>query len=114
MGLYVLMSKLSPSTMRDPRGRREAGHAWLKKVEDLCPGLRWVAHYALLGPYDFMDVYEAADPEMPFRVSLVSRELGAVTAESWPAVKYEAFVPLAEKVDEVVRRHVSEADAKNR
>jgi uncharacterized protein with GYD domain len=99
MPTYVLMTKLSPSTLADPRGPRETGHAWLDKVRDLCPDLSWRAHYALLGPYDFMDVYEAPDESSAFRVALLSRELGAITAESWPAVGYDRFVEIAEDVD---------------
>jgi hypothetical protein len=33
------------------------------------------------------------------RVSLLSRELGAASAESWPAVAYEQFLPIAEQVE---------------
>lgn len=99
MATYVLMTKLSPAALQGAAGRRETGHGWKREVEALCPGLRWIAHYALLGPYDFMDVYEAPDQETAFKVSLLSREKGALSAESWPAVPYEAFLPLAERVE---------------
>ena len=59
MPTYVLMTKLSPASVQDPRGRRKAGQDWKRKVEKAVPGIRWIAHYALLGPYDFIDVYEA-------------------------------------------------------
>ncbi len=99
MSMYVLMTKLSPTALKDPRGRRRAGQEWKAKVEKLVPGIRWMAHYALLGPYDFMDVYEAPDEGAAMRVSLLSRELGAAEAESWPAMAYETFLPLAEQVE---------------
>jgi uncharacterized protein with GYD domain len=99
MPTYVLMTKLSPTALRDPRGRRRAGQEWKAKVEKLVPGIRWKAHYALLGPYDFMDLYEAPDDAAAMRVSLLSRELGAASAESWPAMEYESFLPLAEQVE---------------
>ena len=99
MPTYVLMTKLSPTALKDPRGRRKAGQDWKAKVEKLVPGIRWTAHYALLGPYDFMDVYEAPDEGAAMRVSLLSRELGAAEAESWPAMAYESFLPLAEQVE---------------
>jgi uncharacterized protein with GYD domain len=99
MSTYVLMTKLSPTAMKDPRGRRRAGQEWKAKVEKLVPGIRWTAHYALLGPYDFMDVYEASDDAAAMRVSLLTRELGAAAAESWPAMAYEDFVHLAEQVE---------------
>lgn len=96
MPTYVLMTKLSESSLK---GRRTEGKNWLGRVKQLCPGLEWRAHYALLGPYDFMDIYDAPDEQTAFRVSLLSRELGAVTAESWPALVYEQFLPLAEQVE---------------
>lgn len=99
MPTFVLMTKLGPTAVRDPRGRRNAGHEWKEKVERLVPGIRWTAHYALLGPYDFMDVYEAPDEEAAMRVSLLSRELGAAAAESWPAMPYDGYLRVAEQVE---------------
>lgn len=99
MPTYVLMTKLSASSVHDPKGRKTAGQEWKKKVEKQVPGIRWIAHYALLGPYDFIDVYEAPDQEAAFRVSLLSRELGAVSAESWPAIPYEKYLPIVESVE---------------
>jgi hypothetical protein len=46
-----------------------------------------------------MDIYDAPDGETAFRVSLLSRERGAASAESWPALEYQAFLPLAEAVE---------------
>jgi uncharacterized protein with GYD domain len=99
MPTYVLMTKLSPTAMKDPRGRRRAGQDWKAKVQRLVPGIEWKSHYALLGPYDFMDVYEAPDDAAAMRVSLLSRELGAQSAESWPAMSYDSFLTLAEQVE---------------
>jgi uncharacterized protein with GYD domain len=100
MPLYVLMTKLSPAETARP-GRREAGQAWKKKVQSVCPDIRWLAHYALLGPYDFMDIYEAPDADAAFKVSLLSREEGALVAESWPALAYESYLKIAETVEAV-------------
>jgi uncharacterized protein with GYD domain len=101
MPTYVLMTKLSPGGLHDPKGRRRAGQEWKKKVEERCPGVRWRAHYALLGPYDFIDIYDAPDQETAFKVSLLSRELGALSAESWPAIDYERYLPVIESVEKV-------------
>jgi uncharacterized protein with GYD domain len=96
MPTYVLMTKLDDSALRD---RRRAGDEWKKRVEKLAKGIKWRAHYALLGPYDFMDVYEAKDEETAFKVSMLSRELGATAAESWPALQYDDFLPIAKSVE---------------
>ena len=74
------------------------GKEWLSKVKASCPEVKWLAHYALLGPYDFMDIYEAPDAETAHRVSLVSRAEGALVAESWQALPYDRFLSVLEQV----------------
>ena len=99
MPTFVLMTKLSPETLQDPRGREAAGKAWLKKVAKLCPDVEWLAHYALLGRYDFMDIYTAPDAETAHKVSYISRSEGALEAESWHAVPYDEYMSLIADVD---------------
>ena len=99
MSTYVLMTKLSPETLGDPRGREAVGREWKAKVDALCPRVKWVAHYALLGPYDFMDIYEAPDDEAALEVSLISRSSGALTAESWPALAYEHYLGVMKRIE---------------
>ena len=98
MPTYILMTTLSPDTIRNADDRRGRGAEWLKKVHDSCPGVKMVGHYALLGRYDFMDIYEAPDDATAHKVSAISRSAGAVTAESWPALSYEEHLKLLEEV----------------
>ena len=97
MPTFVLMTRLSPEALRNAKGRRAMGKEWLQKVKAACPEVKWISHYALLGPYDFMDVYEAPDDETAHKVSLISRSEGALTAESWPALPYDRFLKVLEE-----------------
>ena len=94
MPMFVLMTRLAPEMMHDERRRRAMGKEWLTKVKESCPRVEWKAHYAILGPYDFMDIYEAPDIETAHKVSIISRAGGAVTAESWQALPYDDFLKL--------------------
>ena len=58
--------------------------------------MKWVGHYALLGAYDFMDIFEAPDAETAAKVSLISQSMGAAKAESWTAIPYSEFLDIAE------------------
>ncbi len=100
MPLFMLMTKLAPEAIHDAAGRRATGKDWLKKVKTSCPKVKFVSHYAILGPYDFMDIYEAPDVETAHKVSLISRSAGAVSAESWQALPYESFLGLLESVSD--------------
>ena len=99
MPRFVLMTRLAPEAVRDADVRRAMGRAWLHKVKTKCPEVTWIAHYAILGPYDFMDIYDAPDIEVAHKVSLISRAEGAVSAESWQALPYDDFMSLLEALD---------------
>lgn len=73
-----------------------AGKAWLDKVTKQCPDVKWIAHYALLGQYDFMDIYQAPDAKTAHQVSYISRAEGAVEAESWHALAYDEYLKLTQ------------------
>jgi uncharacterized protein with GYD domain len=84
MQTFVLMTKLSQEMSAKMKNREQLGRQWLDEVKHKCPKVKFIAHYALLGTYDFMDIYEAPD----------SRENGAMQAESWTAIPYKQFLKL--------------------
>ena len=99
MPTFVLLTRLTPEASVSAEGRRAMGKDWLRRVRELCPEVVWKAHYSLLGPYDFLDIYDAPDTDTAHRVSLISRSGGALTAESWLAEPYERFLELLEEVE---------------
>jgi uncharacterized protein with GYD domain len=96
MQTFILMTKLSPEVAKQMKDRAKLGRAWLDQVKQKCPEVKFVAHYALLGPYDFLDIYEAPNAETAAKVSMISLSNGALQAESWTAIPYKRFVELAE------------------
>jgi uncharacterized protein with GYD domain len=98
MTTFVLMTKLSTEVTRELHHRAEIGKKWKKAVDEKCPEVKWVAHFALLGPYDFMDIFEAPDAETAAKVSLISQSMGAVKAESWTAIPYAQFLDIAKNL----------------
>ena len=94
MATYVLVTKLSPELTKDLKKRAEIGRRWMERVKKECPEVRFVGHYALLGPYDFLDIYEAPNEETAAKVSMISLSGGATAAESWTAIPYKRFLEL--------------------
>ncbi|MGB3700885.1 MAG: GYD domain-containing protein, partial [Anaerolineales bacterium] len=95
---FVLMTKLAPEMSKKIKDQEKLGRVWLDQVTEKCPEVNFVAHYALLGPYDYLDIYEAPDVETAAKVSLISLQTGAFQAESWVAIPYKRFVELAEEI----------------
>jgi uncharacterized protein with GYD domain len=99
MPTFILMTKLGPNALETSDKRKKMGREWLEKVKKLVPGVRFVGHYAIFGPYDFMDIYEAPDDESAQRVALISRSEGAVSVETWQALPYDRFLKLLDRID---------------
>lgn len=98
MQTYILMTKLSPDISKQMKDRSQLGRKWLEQVKAKCPEVKFLSHYALLGDYDFMDIYEAPDNKTAAKVSMISLSNGAFQAESWSAIPYKEFVELTSEI----------------
>jgi uncharacterized protein with GYD domain len=98
MATYILATRLSADVSAKMKDRATIGRAWLERVHEKCPGVKFIGHYAILGPYDFLDIYEAPDEETAAKVSMISLAHGAVQAESWVAIPYKRALELAREI----------------
>ena len=98
MKTFILLTKLSPEESKHLKDRAESGRAWLAQVKEKCPEVKFTSHYALLGKYDFLDIYEAPDEEIAAKVSMISLQHGAFASESLTAIPYKRFLELTKEV----------------
>ena len=106
MKTFVMMSRLRlqgpslievASRMRDGE---EVGRAWVEKAKELVPEAQFVAHYALLGSYDFMDIYQAPDEKIAAKVAMIGSASGAFSVETWTAIPDNHLAEIAREVKE--------------
>jgi uncharacterized protein with GYD domain len=104
MKTFVLMTKLA---RRDAQlteigaklsDRSRTGRAWLAEIKEKCPEITFKAHYALMGYWDSMHIYEAPDEESAAKISLLTRPYAA-QVESWLALPYEKVLKLTEEIE---------------
>ena len=98
MQTYILLTKLSPEISKQIKDRANIGRTWLDQVKAKCPDVRFIDHYALLGDYDFLDIYEAPSEETAAKVSMISLSNGAFQAKSLIAIPYKRFLKLTEEI----------------
>lgn len=95
---FILLTKLSPDVSKQMQDRATIGRAWLDRVKEKCPEVKFLDHYALLGPYDFIDIYQAPDAETAAKVSMISLANGAFEAQSITAIPYKQFLDLTKQI----------------
>jgi uncharacterized protein with GYD domain len=90
MALYIMLSTLSETGRRVVRNLPGS----IRKVNEEVGrmGIRVVAQYAVLGPYDFVTVIEAPDNETVAKVSMELGARGSVHIVTLPAIPVDAFI----------------------
>jgi uncharacterized protein with GYD domain len=92
---YVMLSTLSEA------GRKvlHARPGWIRKVnrELSRRGARVIAQYAVLGPYDFVTILEAADNETVSSISIEMGARGSVQMMTMPAIPLDTFISRLER-----------------
>ena len=98
MSTYILLTKLAPEANYQLKDRVKSSHNWYTHVKEKCPKVKFLSHYALLGQYDFLDIYEVPDEETAAKVSMINRTEGALYAESLIAIPHKRILDIAKEI----------------
>lgn len=95
MATYIMLSNLTDEgakTVKSNPGRIKEVNRELEKL-----GVKVTAQYAVLGPYDFVNIVEANDNATIFRVAAELAARGTVKITTMAAVSVDEFVGLLKK-----------------
>jgi uncharacterized protein with GYD domain len=91
MSTFIMLTKLSPEAVRSPHFVEVLEGRAKRAVELECPEVEWVASYATLGPYDYLDVFRAPDVATATKAAALVRIAGHATTEVWAATEWDRF-----------------------
>ncbi len=91
MATYVVLTRLTPESAKTPADLKRLEQVVTERIRKECPQVKWVANYAILGPCDYMDIFEAPDEIVAAKVVMIIRSYGHATTETWTAMPWERF-----------------------
>ena len=94
MATFVLLTRLTPEAVKSPADLKRLEKEVNKRIRRDCPQVKWLANYAILGPYDYLDLFEAPDETVVAKVAMILRSFGHATTETWTALPWERFESL--------------------
>jgi len=92
MAYYVVLSRLTDEGRKTIKERPGRIFEVNKELENM--GIKVLEQFAVLGPYDFVNIVEAPDNETVMKMSVEMGARGSVELLSMPAVKVEELVKL--------------------
>ncbi len=95
MSIYVLLSTLTDEGRKTVKERPERIKEVNREIEAL--GVKVLSQYVVLGPYDFVNIVEAADNKTIARMSLELGSRGTVQIMSLAAIPIDEFIESLKK-----------------
>jgi uncharacterized protein with GYD domain len=89
MARYIMLSTLTDEGRKTVKMRPERIKEVNKELEK--SGVKVIAQYAVLGPYDFVNIVEAPDNETISRVSIELGSRGTVQLMTMAAIPIDKF-----------------------
>lgn len=90
MPYYVILSKLTDEGRKTIKQKPERMLEVNRELESM--GVKVKEQFAVLGPYDFVNIIEAPDNETVLRMSVELGSRGSVELLTMPAVTVEEFI----------------------
>ena len=91
MPTFIMLTRLATGALRSPRSLEALEREAMERVRSQCPGVEWLSNYAILGPWDYMDVFRAPDIETATKVATLIRTFGHAHTEVWTATEWPRF-----------------------
>jgi uncharacterized protein with GYD domain len=91
MPLFVMLTRVSPEELRSPESLRKLERKAMDHIRKRLPEVKWLHSYAVLGEYDYLDLFEAPDIESAAKVSVLIRSYGHAYSQVWPATEWARF-----------------------
>jgi uncharacterized protein with GYD domain len=90
MGKYILLSKLTEDGRKTLKKKPERIMEVNEELEAF--DVKVLKQYAVLGPYDFVNIVEAPDNEAIFKMSVELGSRGTIQITSMPAITIDELI----------------------
>ncbi|HEY8189048.1 MAG TPA: GYD domain-containing protein [Micavibrio sp.] len=104
MQTFILLTRLISEEVHPSFRIEEMEKATVARIEKYLPEVSWISNFALIGPWDYLDIFSAPDMDAAMKVSAIVRHYGGAHTEMWPATEWNHFEQLMRELTEVVKQ----------
>ena len=94
MSTFIMLTRLSHGALQSPSSLENLERGVMERIHAECPEVEWLSSYAVLGPCDYLDIFNAPDVESATKVATIVRTFGHAQTEVWGATEWEKYKDL--------------------
>ena len=94
MSTFIMLTRLSHGALSSPSSLETLEREVMERMRAECPKVEWLSSFAVLGPCDYLDIFQAPDIETATKVATIVRTFGHADTEIWAATEWERFKEL--------------------
>ena len=94
MATFIMLTRLSHGALKSPSSLEDLNREVMERVHAECPEVEWRSSYAVLGPCDYLDIFEAPDIATATKIATIIRTFGHAATEVWAATEWHEFKSL--------------------
>jgi uncharacterized protein with GYD domain len=92
MTTYIILSRLSPGSLNDPKEFKKIARTVSSEIKRECPKVKWQQSYVVTGRFDIVDILEAPDLASVERAAMIIRGPGNAVTETMVATPWDVFL----------------------
>jgi len=104
MQTYVMLTRLIGEEVHPTFEIKKREKEVVDKVRAYLPHIKWTANYAVTGPWDYLDVFEARGLDDAMKVSALVRYYGGAHTELWPVTAWDRFEKTIQELAQVMEK----------
>jgi len=101
MQTFIMLTRLAHGSLGSPDALEKLEGEVMQRVRAECPKVEWSQSYAVLGPWDYVDVFRAPDVDTATKVSTILRTYGHANTEVWGATEWPRFKDMVHELPAV-------------
>lgn len=94
MATYIMLTRMNSGAAQSPVDFDLIEQDLENAIADACPEIEWRANYAVGGPFDYLDIFDAPTPESVMKVAALVRTIGCAHVETWLATPWSDYKSL--------------------
>lgn len=98
MPLFIAVTRLTGEEIHPTLLLTERNHKIEHKLKEADLKIQWIANYVLMGPHDYLDVFEAPNLHAAHQLHTLLRSYGHAHVEIWPVMKWQDYKVLLQEL----------------